>query len=168
MIELGIEAEGLERGLDGFDLITIVVDGELRQDAELVGDEAGVLPQQAGAERVERAHGDPVERSSLAEVLDAGAHLAGGLVREGDGEDAVAGNLLDFHQVGDAMGEDARLARPGSRDDENRAVDGKHGFALGVVEPGEEFGSDGGGDRIQRRQCAPGPGGTRTVGAMKV
>ena len=74
-----------------------------------------------------------------AEVLDAVAHLAGRLIGEGDGQDAVAGDVLDFHQVGDAMGEDARLARPGAGDDEDRSVDGKHSFALGVVEPGEEW-----------------------------
>ena len=96
------------------------------------------------------------------------AHLAGRLIGEGDGQDAVAGDVLDFHQVGDAVGEDARLARTGAGDDENGSVDGKHSFALGVVEPCEEFGGDRGSDRIQQRPSAPGRDRTHNEGASEV
>ena len=116
---------------------------------------------------MERAHGDAVERPPLAEMLDAGAHLPGRLVGEGHGQDAVAGDVLDLHQVGDAVGEHARLARPGSGDDEHGSVGREHGFALRVVQPGEKFGCDGGRDRIQGRRSAPRGLETRNGGAEK-
>jgi hypothetical protein len=95
---------------------------------------------------VERAHDHAVHGAALAQVLDAGAHLAGGFVGEGDSQDAITGDVKDLHQVGDAVGEDAGLAGAGASDDQNWAVDGKHGLLLGIVQPGEEFILDGGGD----------------------
>ena len=40
-------------------------------------------------------------------------------------------------QVGDAVGDDPRLAAPGAGEDENRPLDRGHGRALLIVEPGE-------------------------------
>ena len=51
---------------------------------------------------------------------DAPHHFAGGLVGERQQQDAVGGDAL-FQQVGDAVGERARLARTGAGDDERRA-----------------------------------------------
>ena len=59
------------------------------------------------------------------------------------------------------------LPEPGSGDDEHGSVGGEHGFALRLVEPGEEFGCDGGRDRIQGRRSAPGGLETRNVGREK-
>ena len=57
----------------------------------------------------------------LAEQIgDAPHHFAGGLVGEREQQDAVGGNAL-FEQIGDAVGERARLARTGAGDDERRA-----------------------------------------------
>lgn len=65
-------------------------------------------------------------------------HFAGGLVGEGDGEDAVGlCSLAD--EFGHAVGDDARLPGPCSGEDEERAFDGEDGFALGGVEVGESI-----------------------------
>ena len=168
LVELGIETNALQRGLDGFDLVAVVIDGELGHDPEPVGHDPGVLTQQTSTEGMEGAHGDAVERPSLAEMLDAGAHLPGRLVGEGHGQDAVAGDLLDLHQVGDAVGEHPRLARPGSGDDEHGSVGREHGFALRLIQPGEKFGCDGGRDRIQGRRSAPGSLETRNGGVRSL
>jgi hypothetical protein len=45
--------------------------------------------------------------------------------------------LLD--QVRDAIGDDARLARAGAGEDEQRPLGCEHGFALAFVEAGEEW-----------------------------
>ena len=54
------------------------------------------------------------------QIRDAPHHFAGGLVGERQQQDAVGGNAL-FEQIGDAIGERARLARAGAGDDERRA-----------------------------------------------
>jgi len=51
---------------------------------------------------------------------DAMHHFTGGLVGECEQQDAVGGNAL-FEQVGDTVGERARLARTGTGNDEGRA-----------------------------------------------
>ena len=63
------------------------------------------------------------------------AHLAGGLVREGDGQDALGRDPAGADQMGDAVGEDARLAasRPGQH--QQRALGGLDGPALLGVQP---------------------------------
>ena len=60
-------------------------------------------------------------RAAAGELLDALAHLAGGLVGEGDGEDAI-GPHAAAQQLGDAEGDDARLARAGAGEDEQRSA----------------------------------------------
>ena len=110
--------------------VGLVVDGEVAVEVEAVG----VLAQQAGAEAVEGA--DP-DAAAGHEGLDALAHLAGGLVGEGDGED-VAGPDALLEQVGDAAGDDARLAAAGAGQDEQRPFDVRDGLALGVGQVGEQ------------------------------
>ena len=93
-------------------------------------DQRGVFSQQPGAEAVERA--DPDGRIA-GEPLDAPAHFVGGLVREGQGENVLAGDSL-LQQPGDAMRDDARLAaaRPGQ--DQQRPVEMCNRFPLRVGE----------------------------------
>ena len=95
------------------DAVGLVVDREVAVEAEAVG----VLAQQAGAEAVEGADPDAAARHQR---LDALPHLAGGLVGEGDGEDVVGPDAL-VQQVGDAAGDDARLAAAGPGQDQQRA-----------------------------------------------
>ena len=59
------------------------------------------------------------------QLLDAAAHLAGRLVREGDGEDAVRRDALDLDQPGDAVREHARLAAAGAGEHQHRARAGR-------------------------------------------
>ena len=70
--------------------------------------------------------------------LDPGLHLAGGLVGEGDRQDAVGTHAQGVDQVGDAVGEDAGLARAGAGQHQRRARRGSHRLALGGVESGED------------------------------
>ena len=65
------------------------------------------------------------------------AHLARGLVREGDGEDLVRLRAARADQVRDPVGEHARLAGAGAGDHEQRAFRGEDGLALGGVQVGE-------------------------------
>ena len=154
LVGLGIDADGGHGRLDDLDLIGVVVDRELGQDAEPVGEDAGILAQETGAEGVEGAHDDAVEGAPLAQLLDARAHLPGGFVGERDGQDALTRDVMDLHQGGDAVGEDAGLTGPRTSDHQDGTVDGQHGFALLFVQPGEEFvrlGHEG----FQRRPLTP-------------
>ena len=101
--------------------------------------DAGVLPQETGAEGMEGAHRHAVERPPLAETLNPLPHLAGGLVGEGDGQDTIARHAQRVHQVGDAMSEDARLAGAGAGHDKHRALRGKDGFLLLLVQSGKQL-----------------------------
>ena len=86
---------------------------------------------------MEGAHGEAL--GLLAdEVEDPLPHLPGGLVGEGDGHDAAGVDADYLHQVGDAVGDDARLAAAGPGEDEKGAVDGLDGFTLGGVEAFKE------------------------------
>ena len=88
----------------------------------------------ASAQSVERA--DPHPPGLLAqEPGDPVAHLAGGLVGEGNREDAVGRNSLMVDQVRNASGEDPSLPRSGPRQDEQRAFEVYDGLTLGFVEP---------------------------------
>jgi hypothetical protein len=85
---------------------------------------------------VERQDPDPA-RDLGQEVLEALAHLAGGLVRERDRKDLVRLDAGGEDQVRDPVGEDARLAGARAGDDEQRPFRVQHGLALRGVEIGE-------------------------------
>jgi hypothetical protein len=78
------------------------------------------------------------------EQLDPLAHLLRGLVGERDREDLVRARLAGPHQVGDPVGQHARLARPGAGQDQERPLAVRHRVALGLVEAFQER-VDGGG-----------------------
>ena len=73
------------------------------------------------------------------QVADAVFHHARGFVGERDGENGAARDAL-FDQMGDAIGDDARLAGAGAGENEQRAFGREHGFALAFVEFVEESG----------------------------
>jgi hypothetical protein len=79
---------------------------------------------------VESANGDP----RRAELLDARAQLARGLVSERDGEDLVGAERAGGDLVRDPVRDRRRLARPGSRQDADGAYDGLDGTPLLGVE----------------------------------
>ena len=69
------------------------------------------------------------------QLLHALAHLSGGLVREGDGQDALGRDPAGTDQVGDPVGQDARLAAARPRQDQQRTLRGLDGSALLGVQP---------------------------------
>ena len=126
---LVVEVELGEAALDQALGVVGVVDREGR----LVAQPLGLAAQDAGAHRVEGR--DPHDaRHRADEGADAAAHLAGGLVGEGDGEDLVGAHAAHADEVGDAVGEHARLARAGAGQDEQRALEVGHGLALRLVQ----------------------------------
>ena len=64
---LGSMADGDDRLLGDADLVGVVVDQRIRQDAEAIGDDARICAQQPDAHRVKRAHPSPVARTARAE-----------------------------------------------------------------------------------------------------
>ena len=106
-------------------LVGRVVDDEVARQV----DGGRLAPEQARAHRVERRH--PRARRRVAEQRrHALLHLLGRLVREGDRDHLAGVRVAGADEVGDAVGDDARLARPGAGEDEQRAVDLQHGLAL--------------------------------------
>ena len=130
---LGVEVELLEAALDEPPAVVLVVDREVA----LVAEALGLAAQEPRAHAVEGAdpHG---ARDGPDEALDALLHLAGGLVGEGDGEDLVGLHVVRLDQVGDAVGEHARLAGAGAGEDQQRALEVRDGRALRLVEAGEQ------------------------------
>ena len=64
------------------------------------------------------------------QLVDALGHLGGGLVGEGHGQDRVRRDAFLVDQPRDAAGDDARLARAGAGQDEQRAIGSFDGIAL--------------------------------------
>ena len=117
----------------------------------VINDEIGLQPD-VGPLATEDASADGMERPDhqLAdvradEVSEARDHLPGGLVGKGHRQDPVGVHALFLDQVGDAVGEDARLARAGAGQHEHGPVGGAHGLLLGGVQTVE-------GDRHSEKQ----------------
>ena len=120
--------------LDHAERIVLVVDRERRRSS----DEMGRRAEHSRADRVEGT--DPHPGRILAEqASDTLPHLAGGLVRERDGENVPRISALDVDQPSDARRQHARLSRSGACEYEQRSVHVQHGFALRGVESGGEF-----------------------------
>ena len=120
-------------------LVVLVEDGERARQA-LVVDLQGldVAPQDAHAEGVERGDqrlGDAWRGPAGVHAL---AHLRGGLVGEGDGQDGVRGHALLLDQPGDAAGDHPCLARARAREDEQGALRSLDGGALFWIQFGDE------------------------------
>ena len=63
-------------------------------------------------------------------MLDPFGHLAGRLVGEGNGENRIRRNAGVLNEVGDAVGDGARLAAAGPGQDQHRPFDGLNRLAL--------------------------------------
>ena len=96
----------------------------------------GLAPMQAQQPVREAVEGaDPQRAAGIPEQgLDAPAHFRGGLVGEGDGEDAVRRGALHLDQPGDAVHQHARLAAARAREHQRRAERRGHGLPLRVVQ----------------------------------
>ena len=129
---LRVALELFEALLREAELVGAVVDREVRAIAEPLR----LAAQDAAAGRVEGHHPRCAGRRPD-EMLDALAHLGGGLVREGDREDLGRLRADGGEQVRDAPREDARLARAGAGDDEHRPLRRQHRLPLRLVQVGE-------------------------------
>ena len=109
---------------EGLPCVVGIVDRVILGEAH----QRGVFPQQLGAEAVERSH---PHRLSRRKRVDSRAHFIGCLVREGQRRDLPGGNVVS-EQIRDAMGDDARFARTGTRDDQQRAVKMRSRFFLSL------------------------------------
>ncbi len=126
--------------LDELELVPVVVDDERGGEPQqlryrLVPEDAAKNHRRRG---VEGAHHQLVrlEAEELDEPL---AHLARGLVGEGDGEDAPRRDAAHLDQVGHPAGDDARLAAARAGQHEERAIPMEDRFPLGLVQVFEEF-----------------------------
>ncbi|MBV6467376.1 MAG: hypothetical protein PGMFKBFP_02732 [Anaerolineales bacterium] len=123
---------------DAFDDPLLVV-GVEDDEVALHRQELSLAPQQARADGVEGSQHHPLCGVLAEQGLDAGLHLARGFVGERHRQDLVGTDSLRRDQPGDALGEDARLARARSRQDEDGAASSRHCFALLGVEFVEEI-----------------------------
>ena len=133
-----IEPDGDDRLLHCLLLVRIVIDQEVGEDAETIGDKTRVLPEHTHAETVEGAHHHAGDVGAMKQTFDAIPHLAGGFVRERDCEDLFGPDAAFLNQPGDAVHQDAGLARPRPSDDENRAFGGDDSALLLGVQPDEQ------------------------------
>ena len=112
-------------------LIVIVVNGEVARQAEM----PRFAAQKARAEGMKCR--DPHIGGALAaraqKIVDAFLHHVGGLVGKRDGENGAWWNA-PLEQMGDAIGDDARLAGSRAGQDEQRSFGCEYGFALALVE----------------------------------
>ena len=115
-------------------LVVRVVDDEPAADA----DRLAVGPQHPGAQRMERA-GDDVAAALADQADDPLAELGRRAVGERHGQDPPRGDVLDADQVGDPMGQHARLARAGAGQDQQRALGGRDRAGLLGVERADDL-----------------------------
>ena len=126
---LGVDLEVVQDLLEQLLAVVGVEDREVVRHAR--GHAVGAQDAQAG--RVEGA--DPVGRAPLAHALGhALSHLAGRAVGEREGQDAARMHAAVGQQPGDAGGQHAGLAGARAGHDQDRAVRGGDGAALGVVQ----------------------------------
>ena len=116
-------------------LIVGVVDGEALREAEALG----VGAQHAHAHTVEGR--DPHATAPRPDdALKALAHLSGGLVGEGDRKYFPRRHVQVLHEMGDAIGEHARLARACASEYQKRAFRALDSFGLRAIQRGDFYG----------------------------
>ena len=139
---LVVDVLRLQDLLDETDLVVGVEDGEIRLEAH----QFGVTAQDLGADRMERAHpGHALDDAG--QEADALAHFARRLVGEGHRQNLVRPGAARSDEMGDARGQDAGLADPGSGEHEHRPVERFDRVALFFVQALE----------VTRRDARPRP-----------
>ena len=68
------------------------------------------------------------------EVLDPFAHLVGGLVGEGHGQNGIGRDFKRLDEIRDAVGQNARFSAAGAREHQYGSGRGPHGLSLRVVQ----------------------------------
>ena len=99
----------------------------------------GLAAQDARAGGVERADGQRLRRVVAEHLVQPGAHLAGGLVGEGDGEDVPRRDAHLRQHPGDAVGEHAGLPGPRPGEHQHGAIRRGNGSLLLRVECLQEW-----------------------------
>ena len=132
---LGVDLLLHQAAADQPQLVVAVVDREVAGVARLLG----LAAQDAYAGRVEGRCPDGA-RPRAHEAPDAVPHLTGGLVGEGDGEDALRRHADLADQAGDPVGQDSGLPAPGAGQHEERPVSVEDGLALRGIEAVEQVG----------------------------
>ena len=130
------------------------------REARLVAQRLGFLAQDAYAERVEGRDLQFVGDGSRQQLGHPLLHFLGRLVGEGDGGDIARLKAAVLHQIGDFLRDDARLARAGTGQHQQGAVEIVDCFALLGIEaehrnrPAAEPGrAMGGGEFYRKRQA---------------
>jgi len=113
--------------------VFLVKDGDRTPETEPFG----VASQQPQADRVEGPDPQP-GHVALEHAGDAPLHLVRGLVREGDGQDAIERDPFPLHEPDHAMGEHARLPAAGPREHEQRPRPVQDGRALIRIQGSED------------------------------
>jgi len=122
----------LHEPLDHGELLVLVVDGERRRPMQLVRG----ATHNASTDRVKGAHPHP--RGLLPELpRDALAHLASGLVGEGDGEDAGGVDSMFADEPRDARGQNARLAGARAGEHQQGPLAIRHRLTLSRIQAGQ-------------------------------
>ena len=120
----------LDQGL----AVVLVVDREVVRQPDV----RAALPQDAHAGRVEGGDDRRAQADRQQQILHPARHLGRGLVGEGDGQQIARRELALAEQPRDPVGDDAGLAAAGAGQDQQRAIAGRHGFALRGVQIIEE------------------------------
>ena len=131
--QLVVDAELALRLLDDGDLVGRVVDDEVAGEPNL----RRLAAQQSRAQRVEGGQPDGA-RSRPDERLDTVPHLLRGLVGEGHRQHLIRARVTVADEVRNAERDDARLARAGAGEDQQRPFPMQHGLALLGVQLIEE------------------------------
>ena len=145
IVDLGIEAVPPQRLLRNGETVRFVVDDEAAAALEV----PDVAPQDADAHGVEGSDRQ-LARIRSEQLHHALAHLAGRLVGERDGEDALGRDAADGDQIGDATRQHPRLAAARSGQHEQRPLGALDSELLLGIETGE--------NRFARQGRPPEPG----------
>ena len=118
----------------------LIDDGEHGVDVGVVQHEKALRILHGVAVLLQDGHAEAVEGVDIAgvvvagEIVDALAHLIGGLVREGDAENVAGQNAHFVHEKGKAVGEGSRLAGARARDHAHEALRRRHSLQLRRVQ----------------------------------
>ena len=129
LIDLFVEVHLADDEFEEAEAVGGVVDGVVR----LIAKSLAFYAEDAGEDAMEGAHPEGCCLLGRDKLGYAVAHLAGGLVREGQGQ-YVPGLHALFQEVGYLVGEDARLAAACSCNDKRGGIVAEHRFALAGIE----------------------------------
>ena len=130
-----LEAHLVHRLLRDGLAVLLVQDGEALGEAQAVD----LFPEELDAEAVDGAH-EVVVVAAVDHARDAGAHLRGRLVREGEAQNVRRVDAQHVHQVRVPVGQRLRLARTGPRHDADPSLRRGHGLLLAAVQSLENIG----------------------------